>query len=338
MARNWWILVCPLLLILGNVISIGLERTPLYKDGWVNIVFVKRGWLWTAIAAIWLYLVDAMERSERSYDCTVTNEGEQVSFNLLERIKKYAIILLWWYTFTQHIPLTRWPPLMDVIFLVTGGSCNFNVFDSRGHIDSAFHETVWRRRKAWRRIYELLQGVRSEPNVSVILSRLQCALAPRQCSVEDHHDSHGLHWNHLIRGSFESREQNPSSQACRVHGGVWEGGHDPSGHVFLLTLLITCMLDLLSSIGPQVYHSALKNWRQAREDYRRTKNTTGNSMWTILRPWVTFLLLTPLVPYLALLFLWLYSFWHTSASWYHTKFEQWSGLIAALAVAGPLFC
>lgn len=121
------------------------------KTNVLNRIFVKKGWFWTSLAYC---LAVAVNRPLRR---TV----------LIRSCWHYALATVYWIFFTQWF---FGPPVMDRIFMLTGGSCFSEVGDLR-----LAHAT-----------------------------------------------------------SYE----------CRVNGGNWSGGHDPSGHIFLLV------------------HSSLLLWRE----------------------------------------------------------------------------
>ena len=120
MAKNYkhiykWLtlLLCPSLIAFGYLLSL-TNYTRLFievnKDGFVNTVFVKNGWFWTTITLFWCcyrYKID--KKRNKSI------------------LKRYVILTVWWYVFTQPIKWLNWPPIMDIIFLLTGGDCQSNI-------------------------------------------------------------------------------------------------------------------------------------------------------------------------------------------------------------------
>ncbi|GMM32085.1 hypothetical protein DAMA08_048300 [Martiniozyma asiatica (nom. inval.)] len=134
----------------------------------VNTFFVKKGWLWTIIAYATAFIT-AKKKTTNS-------------------IIRFIILTLSWCLFTQWL---IGMPLMDKIFIWTGGKCNV---------------------------------------------------------ISDDHIPH------TVKHLFESIEENWSSSSissmlCRKIKGKWEGGHDPSGHVFLLTLTISILTFELISLN-----------------------------------------------------------------------------------------
>ena len=149
---------------LGHIGYFGREGDHFFasRSNLLNKYFVKLGWGWFT-PAFWLSVWARRPR------------------NMLKSALNYCLGTTYWLLFTQWL---RGPPLMDRIFLSTGGSCELEVSD-------------------------------------------------------------------VIK-------QVSSSSACRKAGGVWVGGHDPSGHVFIL--VHTSMLlwtELLPSIRAK-RHSMLE--------------------------------------------------------------------------------
>lgn len=149
--------------ILGRLIhwfSPDAEVYSFYTDkrNIINQLMVKRGWGWTTVISVAHFGV---------------NHGKKPHKRLVPFIIRYTIMTIWWILFTQ------WCfglPLMDRIFVWTGGRCQFDL------------ETA-----------EVLP------------------LAIKQT---------------IETGASHSLQL--SSYHCKRHKGQWVGGHDPSGHVFLL--------------------------------------------------------------------------------------------------------
>lgn len=137
----------PLALLLGQIVCI-VNPSPSYfsnKRNIFNVLFVKQGWLWTTI----VYVLHAVH-TIRTFGAN-NKLGGPVKY-----VIRYSAAMIWWLFFTQWL---FGLPIMDRVFVITGGTC---------------------------------EGVDVE-NLGTVTSAL-----------------------------------------CRARGGVWIGGHDPSGHTFLM--------------------------------------------------------------------------------------------------------
>ncbi|CAB4255836.1 similar to Saccharomyces cerevisiae YGL126W SCS3 Protein required for inositol prototrophy [Maudiozyma barnettii] len=278
----------PSIVIIGNIFQYSnIKWITQEKDHWLNVVFVKRGWIWTTLVII-LNEIASMR--------TATNSRRRRR----RILKQYALMVVWWYIFTQGIPMykifssdnsnnegSRWflaPPLMDLIFIMTGGSCSYQVFDDDNvQISTLFHGTEIPRRK-WKYL-QILQNILlsdnrlQRPRTSLLTS----ATAALQCLLHNHNHSHshsglplpaasaplsaceaighggGNSWNKEIAAVMNEIDGQvaSSSARCRQLGGYWSGGHDPSGHVFLLTVMVTLLLSELRGGG-----SSRRCWQQ----------------------------------------------------------------------------
>lgn len=141
------------------------------KGNILNTYFVKFGWFWTIIS----YLNIIFNKIRHG---TVSRKIIIIS------IIKVSLITLCWMFFTQWF---FGPPLMDRIFVLTGGQCN-NVHES----------------KIPKKIKHLFNPFTQD---------------------NKYYNSFSI-----------------SSATCKAIYGKWEGGHDPSGHTFLLTLGITVLV------------------------------------------------------------------------------------------------
>lgn len=239
--------VLPLLAISGLLLqhTHTLPLTPLHhladKDHALNRVFVKQGWAWTSAAVAIAHTAAHTSRAQR-----------------LRALRQYAWLLAWWFVCTQGVPwpggsagtsLLGWtltPPLMDRVFTWTGGACSYDVFapgSGSGAVDPAFHgtETPQRRARLLRGLLRRLQGwarssAGAETRVHAAAEQLACALDGETCRA----DSDALSGNAAVREYAHALHPyaGASSRACRALGGYWSGGHDPSGHVFLLCVML----------------------------------------------------------------------------------------------------
>ncbi|KAK9461293.1 inositol phospholipid synthesis and fat-storage-inducing TM-domain-containing protein, partial [Lipomyces oligophaga] len=151
------------------------------KRNFVNTFFVKNGWFWTTI----VYMIHCI----------------RLRVGPAPLALRYGVITGWWYLFTQWF---FGAPLMDRIFISTGGVC-----------------------------------VITEPG-----------FAPH---------------------SHESIKDIWTSKGCRHNNGDWSGGHDVSGHSFILTLsslflwyeLLPVLMDqtaLMRQLNTKIVLSLLALW------------------------------------------------------------------------------
>ncbi|KAI5949884.1 hypothetical protein KGF54_005361 [Candida jiufengensis] len=129
------------------------------KGNFINQFFVKKGWGWTTLIIILFYTFVIIPKSN--------NKPKTLALGVI----KYLVVTFWWILFTQ------WCfglPIMDKIFVYTGGVCQLDTSVNQPHTFIQDLETlVW-----------------------------------KSSSVSSYH--------------------------CRKLKGNWSGGHDPSGHVFLM--------------------------------------------------------------------------------------------------------
>lgn len=150
------------------------------KNNVFNQVFVKRGWFWTTVVLVAFYGV-IFTSPNHSY---IQHAPYSHRMHLLRRtLVRYLVMTVWWVLFTQ------WCfglPLMDKVFVYTGGKCANVPAAAVAGMEAFFTST-------------------SSPTAAA-------AAAP---------------------AVYESNKI--TSYMCRRLQGTWQGGHDPSGHVFLLT-------------------------------------------------------------------------------------------------------
>lgn len=151
--------IYPATVLLGQIVNALGSVPPSYfssKRNFFNIIFIKRAWLWvTVLAGFKLYEVYNTFRKGKSHALA------PYIFAL-----RYFFSTFWWFIFSQWF-FGR--PLMDRVFVLTGGSCQ-----PGDAFSIASHE--------------------------VLTSQL--------ASV--------------------------SSYQCKSMGHNWEGGSDPSGHMFII--------------------------------------------------------------------------------------------------------
>lgn len=329
MKRVFWLL-CPVLFLAPYVLPISLGTAD--KDGILNVYFVKFGWFWTSVI---------------SCLCVIRYS------NIVNHWKRYLLLTLWWMIFTQEVfGLT---PLMDLVFLNSGGICSFDIFSTDGNeqtLNLQFHDNEFRRLRGIRRMLSWLGNVHgSETLVSALNSIIS----------EDSSE----YTPELAAELSELSKLVKSSAGCSYAGGHWVGGHDPSGHIFLITLMLMLMFGELS-----LYQS--RAFRHLQNTYKRFLNRAGSQLLQLLdnsalanlwihddhdddsQWWFKFLFQPPLSCYqtlmtliylilrfiiwenpILLLFtltaLWSYSFVVT-VMLFHTFWEQLSGFVAAYLV------
>lgn len=153
MSSKWFnaihLLVCPLTVLVGylmNAYGYGAAlQATLNKDGLVNAMLVKKGWFWTSLVGWWCII---------RYRAVPGATGRDRR-HIVQSFKRYAILTVWWYVFTQGI----WfgvGPIMDLVFVYTGGHCHYDVFDDAGHVNEDFQGSVTRTNRALALIHNVL--------------------------------------------------------------------------------------------------------------------------------------------------------------------------------------
>lgn len=348
---KWFILLlCPSTLLLGNFLALLLptyfQTWQVNKDGWLNSIFVKNGWFWNSLVGWW---------------CILRYGDFQINRRSLVR---YTVLTVWWYAFTQALGFGV-APIMDLIFTHTGGHCDFNVFGANGDVNPDFHDSLARRLKALKRIFLLLQ----KSNLTQQQDMLDKSLTYVKCALNDgcqNRTSTPAELNTFINEQIIQQSTMSSSAQCRALGGDWVGGHDPSGHVFLITLMIMYSFGELRVFGGK----ALERLRK--KNYKRLfvywlKLFDNGVVWNVisekpqtLKKWLMEIFLlppltvlrdlakfgleflkiivwqNPILLMIGLLIMWWWSFFVTTIV-FHTFSEQLSGLLFAYVVAGILY-
>lgn len=245
--------LCPLTLVIGQFISskVNLEVD---KDGWLNTYFVKQGWFWTSLIGWW---------------CMVRYGGFGSHGTWKKTLVRYGILTAWWFVFTQSL-WSEAAPLMDLVFTATGGRCNFDVFDPSDsftwQINEKFHDSFTRRQSSLQKLYRALKKGSQNPS-----SMLQNAVSEIEYWIsegKEHLQSIDVtpsQLNSFIDSALHSWQKINSSNLCRSLGGNWVGGHDPSGHIFLITLMCMFLLGELQVLGKRalrVLRSDRKFWQE----------------------------------------------------------------------------
>lgn len=100
--------------IVGKLIHLFSQEEEIYnyynnKGNIFNQLFVKKGWAWTTVAIIVFYTVQLMKTPQQNRVKVATGA-----------FGRWVVATFWWVLFTQ------WCfglPIMDKVFLVTGGKC-----------------------------------------------------------------------------------------------------------------------------------------------------------------------------------------------------------------------
>ncbi|GAV46810.1 hypothetical protein ZYGR_0A04070 [Zygosaccharomyces rouxii] len=345
--------LCPLTLLLGHILGyLSSYPSSVDKDGWINTVFVKKGWFWTSLV-MWMCVYRYGKFNRQSFT-------------------RYLILTAWWYVFTQALWFHT-APIMDLIFLATGGLCRFDVLDADGNLNSSFQDSDSRKSRSLSKIYSFLvrfqlttqdelKGNLASHTLAT-LRRLMGISNEKSDSTEPLVSPSEI--NIFIHDSIKSVRDISTSAACRATGGHWKGGHDPSGHIFLNTLMIMFLLGELDffaplawsklsskGLGPLSYFTTLLDNSPLRNLMQRRPETVGEKIWVVgfLPAWeciqglIKFIIIcvrylvweNPVLLLIALVILWWYSLIVTTLV-FHTVSEQLSGLACAYLVAGGLY-
>lgn len=140
------------------------------KRNLVNLIFVKRGWLWTTLALAFLQLTT--RPTAASVKATPLTTRNRMANHYFHAAVRYVLLTTIWFFMTQWF---FGPPIIDRSFTLTGGHC---------------------------------EGLptKYEENPAVKLATVY------------------------------------SSSVCKRSGGLWSGGHDISGHTFMLVLSSASLL------------------------------------------------------------------------------------------------
>ncbi|CEP63012.1 Scs3p LALA0_S07e00408g [Lachancea lanzarotensis] len=347
--------LCPVTLIVGHFLSYHIVL-EVDRDGWFNTFFVKQGWFWTSLVGWW---------------CMVRYRGLGIRGTWKKTLLRYCVLTAWWLVFTQSI-WSEAAPIMDLVFTATGGRCTFDLFDPTDlgtwTINDRFHDTFSRRQVSFQKIYKALKQVSTNPS-----SMLQNAVSELEHWIsegKEHLSNLEMtphQFNTLIDEALHSWRKINSSSVCRSLGGHWKGGHDPSGHIFLITLMCMFLLGELQVIGRKAQRKLKTDhnlWSSTR-NYGTNMLKLGRNLLNLSRGTVTgkeLLKKLALIPFqiieqqvkligvsvkfvlwdnpiLALVFLtfmWWWSFLVTTIA-FHTLPEQISGLLCAYVVAAIVY-
>ncbi|AET38580.1 Scs3p Ecym_3068 [Eremothecium cymbalariae DBVPG len=346
-------LLCPSILVVGNVISL-LSISDFWvanKDGILNVWFVKRGWFWTSVIAWW---------------CQI-RYGDLSHTNIKRTLIRYILLTVWWFTFTQSVWVGV-APIMDLVFKLTGGHCSFDVFDQAMVVSEKFQDSEPRRLGSLKKLVKWFSE-RRDGNAGMgeeTVYWLNCRLGEGPCENTSPSNSA---MNSFISEALNNAYPIDNGQMCRKLGGYWTGGHDPSGHVFLITLMTMFLIGELRLFSDKVGRRLRStSYTYFRMSFAYVKELLNNGLvWnliddddsdqtplilkTLVYPplkcfWTLFKIIILLVTYIiwenpvifliGLIFTWLWAFFIT-CTMFHSLGEQLTGLIAAYIVVSLIY-
>lgn len=320
---------CPFLFVMGQIIrhtSLTYWFNEVNKDNWFNKYIVKKGWFWNTLIIFY-------------YQFKILNDSNRGTTKFKFFLLRYFLITTAWYVFTQKLIWgTHLPPLMDLIFMVTGGSCRFDLLNKDKLIDPNFQSSSKRLSKS---ITKILSHLPIDNDTANYLKCLQENTNNKDNSIQNiatmcQNNLNYIQMNKEIQNTVNEKLikmhkiNNWSSQQCRAFGGNWSQGHDPSGHLFLLTLMI---MMILGEINLQ-YRTSKKHCKNGTKTKPNMENklklkSVSHKVYQSLRlvAWEQ-----PNYLLIGVLLLWCWSYVVTINS-FHTFTEQLSGSLPAY-----LFC
>ncbi|ODV63050.1 uncharacterized protein ASCRUDRAFT_74455 [Ascoidea rubescens DSM 1968] len=204
----------PVVLVVGQLLSLSEPAAVEHslfssffrnKKNFINLVFVKNGWFWNTFIYLFnlvlLMLLQSVHLAKLDATRKTNNKNAILWRIFTSSIKRYILTTLYWYFFTQWF---FGKPIMDKIFILTGGKCH-----DINSLDSKFQKILGR--------YPSLRE-------QLVFPQLDYKI------IKNNNPADGLN----IDTENLPLEGFTSSALCRRIGGSWKGGHDPSGHVFLL--------------------------------------------------------------------------------------------------------
>lgn len=244
----------------GTGIAPDVDRAPqpsyfAGKRNLINLIFVKRGWLWTSLALLFLQLTT--RPSSSSLKATpITTQNRMVNHYFQVALRYLLLTSLWLFA-------TQWffgPPLIDRSFTLTGGRC----------------EGI---------------PIKLEENPALKLATIY------------------------------------SSSACKRSGGRWYGGHDISGHTFMLVVSSASLLYELyiadrasqhPSVSPRAAANVAHDLTEQEKESVGGWESEGEAKARIYARYFLYGVVT-----LDILML------TTTAIWFHTFLEKVNGLLLA---------
>lgn len=129
-----------------------------------------------------------------------------------------------------------------------------------------------------------------------------------------------------VDGEVAALETVLTAAACKAAGGAWTGGHDVSGHVFMLVLATGVLgLEVMGVAGSAVYKSVSLGSSSDEED----KENDGGDEGEKVQVWALRFVLGVVGLGWWMLFM--------TAIWFHTWLEKWSGLTLALGTLYAIY-
>lgn len=244
--------------IVGKLIHFTSQKEEVYnyyndKNNILNQLFVKKGWFWTTLVIVIFYGSILI----KGHPKVNNNKGKIIQSATV----KYIISTVWWILFTQ------WCfglPIMDRIFLYTGGKCI-----------TAEEKNIIKHLPFFTR--------NEEENI----------------------------FESTLIGSGD----------CRRLKGQWIGGHDPSGHAFLL---IHSSLYLFFEIIPFWY-----SWKVTVDNFNKIVcEVKSNDITTIdkIKKIAGFIISNPWIIVSSLISLWWFMLLMTNI-YFHSILEKFVGLL-----------
>lgn len=186
-----------------------------------NVLLVKKAWGWTTLAwgTHWIYGIVAAQKQQSVAGRNTGMSGLDKQRYIYRPVKRYLAATIYWLLFTTWF---FGPSLSDRLLILSGAQC---VPASLSSSNSAEHQVG-------------TAQTANEPN-HTILDHTHCiSRSPMARAGED--ISSG---SDVVKGASSAGQSSPSKHAKAY----WKGGHDISGHSFLLT---HSSLFLMTEIAP----------------------------------------------------------------------------------------
>lgn len=197
------------------------------KHNLINQYFVKKGWSWTVFASI-LIIVRKIIIDYRNYSLNRNSvTSKKLITNNIILVAKLLAATSWWWFFTQWF---FGLPIMDRVFLATGGLCS----PDSDSLNKSYSKII-RYISSNKRIQALLHKFELDSGAFLAPGPFIPESIPLEffSSTDKSRNNEKLN---IIEDVFSKAfAKTVSSSVCRRIGGAWVGGHDPSGHSFILT-------------------------------------------------------------------------------------------------------
>ncbi|ODQ79045.1 hypothetical protein BABINDRAFT_162117 [Babjeviella inositovora NRRL Y-12698] len=276
-------------LVLGKLINVVAPQEEIQnyfnnKRNIFNVVFAKNGWAWTTLLIGIFQTFNYRTSAAPNLSSIRSNlSPQQRSSELVKFAVRYTLVTVWWIFFTQWF---FGYPIMDKIFLHTGGKC-VNITQKK-----------------------LSDFTGANPNHSFDFQVMERAIDAGVKAVEE-----------------EIFESALGSVVCRRMGGKMTGGHDPSGHVFLL--VHSSLFLLFETLHLTNFDQLARNSRKFKNALFSSDETPKDGKWDVQK-YVsvigTFMAENPVVAVWALCGLWWWMLLMT-AVYFHSWLEKLVGLL-----------